>query len=74
MASLHLQKREKLYLLRECTVQIHRESMPSISLHYTSIHSTDEVLNSKGSTHFFLSSCWNEKADRRKFTQRILCC
>lgn len=67
-------KREKLYLLRECTVQIHRESMPSISLYYTSVHSTDEVLNSKGSIHFVLSSCWNGKADRGKLAQRILCC
>lgn len=50
------------------------ESMPSISLHYTGVHSADEVLNSKGNIHFVLSSYQNGKADRGKLTQRILCC
>lgn len=71
---LSLQQIEKFYLLRHCTVEILRESMPSILLHYASVHSTDEVLNSKGSIHFVLSSCWNGKADKGKLTQRILCC
>lgn len=51
-----------------------RESMPSISLHCTGVHSTDEVLNSKGNIDFVLSSYWNGKADRGKLTQRILYC
>lgn len=50
------------------------ESMPSISLHYSGVHSVDEVLNSKGNIHFVLSSYQNGKADRGKLTQRILCC
>lgn len=74
VASLCLWKIEKLYLLRECTAWINRGSMPSISLHHGSVHSTDEVLSSKGSAHFVLSSCWNGKADRGKLAQRILCC
>lgn len=74
IAGVSLHQIEKLYLLRHCTVEIRGESMPSISLHYTSVHSTDEVLNSKGNIHFVLSSCWNGKADKGKLTQRILCC
>ena len=74
IAGVSLHQIEKLYLLRHCTAEIRGESMPSISLHYTGVHSTDEVLNSKGNIHFVLSSCWNGKADKGKLTQRILCC